>query len=158
MMNFPKDNASFSWTRHIKNKMMFYHLSGAQILRIFRKPKRREEGVAPETFAAMQPKVANGRQPSAISRKPLQEELWIMYKVNRGANSSRSTANSQTGKSDPSGRQPSAVSRKLVTSRVTMISAWRYPGTTKPGERPMIPEEALLDDKVVIGTATGSSS
>ncbi len=103
MITFPKDTAQFSWTRYIKNKMVFYHLSGAQILRIFRKPQRIEEGIAPDTVAAM------------ISRRP-KEELWIMYKKNKGKK-----------------------------SKITMISAWRYPGVTKPGERPLIPEDVLAE-------------
>ena len=103
MLQFPKDTAQFSWTRHIKNKMVFYHLSGAQILRIFRKPKRVEEGIAPDTVAAMTPRTPR-------------EELWIMYRMNKGKK-----------------------------SRVTMISAWRYPGVTKPGERPTIPEDVLAE-------------
>ncbi len=124
MMNFPKDNASFSWTRHIKNKMVFYHLSGAQILRIFRKPKRREEGVAPDTVAAMASKKSVG------ANNPKQEELWIMYKINKK-------------KGGPS--KLSTINHKPSTARITMISAWRYPGITKAGEHPPIPEDVLAE-------------
>lgn len=110
--------------------MVFYHLSGAQILRIFRKPKRREEGIVPGTFAAMIPKQINRSSLTAESQtsqlkarsdkpKARPEEIWVMYKIN----------------------SPKANSSKLKASRVTMISAWRYPGTTKPGERPPIPED-----------------
>jgi hypothetical protein len=67
MITFPKDTPQFSWTRHIKNKMVFYHLSGAQILRIFRKPARREEGIAANTVAAMQSK--NSKQQKVNSKQ-----------------------------------------------------------------------------------------
>jgi hypothetical protein len=131
MLAFPKDNAQFSWTRHIKNKMVFYHLSGAQLLRIFRKPNRREEGIAPDTVGAMQTKKATG------AKAVRSEEIWIMYKIN----SQRKTHNKQL---KTSGNFPlSAADRKLSVnkSRVTFISAWRYPGITKKGERPLIPED-----------------
>jgi hypothetical protein len=107
MLTFPKDTARLSWTRHIKNKMVFYHLSGAQLLRIFRNPDRREEGIAPDTIAAMKTKKAAGAK---VARA---EEIWIMFKVKHG--------------------------------KTTMISAWRYPGITKKGERPEIPEDALAE-------------
>lgn len=112
--------------------MVFYHLSGAQILRIFRKPNRREEGIAPNTVACMQTKLANrvarnvnrANQESKLKAhsnklKAPSEEIWIMYKLN--------SLNAKTSK-------PKA-------SRITLISAWRYPGVTKAGERPPIPED-----------------
>lgn len=113
MLQFPKDTPRLSWTRHVKNKMVFYHLSGAQILRIFRKPDRREEGIAPDTVAAMKTRVFenNAKKEGNNANRKRSEELWIMYKTVKG--------------------------------KTTMISAWRYPGTTKPGERPEIPADTL---------------
>lgn len=105
MLTLPKDTARLSWTRHIKNKMVFYHLSGAQVLRIFKRPDRREEGIAPGTVAAMKTKK------SVNAKNPKKEELWIMYKVKK--------------------------------PKITMISAWRYPGETKAGERLPIPQDTL---------------
>ena len=129
MLTFPKDTAQFSWTRHIKNKMVFYHLSGAQILRIFRKPTRREEGIAPQTVAAMQArKPANSKSPITNGGNR-NEELWIMYRLNTKSSSLR--------------HRRLATSRTPTPSRITMISAWRYPGVTKPGERPKIPDDVL---------------
>jgi hypothetical protein len=103
--------------------MVFYHLSGAQILRIFRKPARREEGIAANTVAAMQSK--NSKQ-QKVNSKQRSEEIWIMYKLN--------SLKANSSKPRPNGRQVKA-------SRITLISAWRYPGVTKPGERPPIPED-----------------
>lgn len=140
MISFPKDTAAFSWTRHIKNKMVFYHLSGAQILRIFRKPARREEGIATNTVAAM-----ITRRPAGISKsqslisKGRSEEIWIMYKVAK-----RAPRNIKRNSENPSSSSLQTTHYKLPTSpksRITLISAWRYPGVTKPGERPTIPED-----------------
>lgn len=108
MLTFPKDSARLKWTRHIKNKMVFYHLSGATIMSIFRRANRREEGVAPQTAAAMRVKKAVG------ANKAREEELWIMYQTKAG-------------------------------KKITMISAWRYPGRTKPGERVPIPDDILTE-------------
>lgn len=119
-----------SWTRHIKNKMVFYHLSGAQILRIFRRPDRREEGIAEGTAAAMCSRKSNTTkkhlQTTHDKPQARHEELWIMYRTNK------------------KGVAPKLQTThyKLPTvSRITMISAWRYPGVTKAGERPPIPLE-----------------
>ncbi len=123
MLTLPKDTARLRWTSHIKNKMVYYHLSGAQILRVFRKPQRREEGIAPGTSAAMISRRSS--PPSVIARStrrgnPVrEEEIWIMYKLAKPATL--------------------AVNRQLST--VTMISAWRYPGRTKPGSPIPIPQD-----------------
>jgi hypothetical protein len=143
MITFPKDTPQFSWTRHIKNKMVFYHLSGAQILRIFRKPARREEGIATSTVAAM-----ITRRPAGISKsqslisKGRSEEIWIMYKLNT-AKSQEQIAKSEERRLEnkPDGSRLLAPRSLLPKSRITLISAWRYPGVTKPGERPPIPED-----------------
>jgi hypothetical protein len=129
MLTFPKDTAQFSWTRHIKNKMVFYHISGAQILRIFRKPNRREEGIAPGTSACMQ-----GRK-LAGSSKGRAEEIWIMYRMNKGLRTKNKERESRVLSPQ------SSVLSKHSQSRITLISAWRYPGVTKPGERPLIPAD-----------------
>ncbi|MDP2629368.1 MAG: hypothetical protein Q8P45_01520 [Candidatus Harrisonbacteria bacterium] len=113
MIKFPENSNRFYWTQHIKNKMLFYHLSSAQILRIFRSPDRREEGIAEDTAAAMKTRKKANRKDS--------EELWIMYQL--------------------ASQKPARLKSK--SSKVTMISAWRYPGKTKPGDKPPIPAEIL---------------
>jgi hypothetical protein len=137
MITFPKDTPQFSWTRHIKNKMVFYHLSGAQILRIFRKPNRREEGIAPNTIAAMASRrpLKNNKQEIINERAKKQrvEEIWIMYRVNK----------QRTAKDERFKNERMNPETPKFRSRITMISAWRYPGVTKPGERPPIPEDVL---------------
>lgn len=145
-MKFPENTARFSWTRHIKNKMMFYNISGAQIMRIFSTPQRREEAIAPGTIGAMRvmkhnvQKKTDNKQLTTYNakQKPRETELWIMYKINK----QQKTNNSQRAQKAKDSLL-SVVSRKLSVGRVTMISAWRYPGRTKSGERPSIPEDVI---------------
>ncbi|MBI4119074.1 MAG: hypothetical protein HY452_02320 [Parcubacteria group bacterium] len=67
---FPKDDAKYSWTRHVVGKMQYYRLSESIVKRIIRAPKRVENGVAEGTVACMQP---------AGSKK--KQELWVMYQI-----------------------------------------------------------------------------
>ncbi len=68
-VKFPKDTTSLAWTRHIKNKMLFYNLSESRIKGVLTSPKRKEGGIAPDTYAAMK----------RNDKKDKKEELWIMY-------------------------------------------------------------------------------
>lgn len=123
-IRFPKDDKYFSWTRHIKNKMIFYGLSEQRIRNIFRSPDRREEGIAPSTVAVMKKNHKKNRK----------EEIWLMFQK-------KSNLKSQI--SNLKVRNPS--SQRLLASRlkVTMISAWRYPGVSKPGKAIPIPDDIL---------------
>jgi len=106
--------------------MVFYNISGSQIMRIFRNADRREEGIAPGTIGAMKRRTKNSKLITNNQKqkgKNREEEMWIMYKMN-----ARRSARSR-------------VAGHM--SKVVMISAWRYPGRTKPGERPPIPEGLL---------------
>jgi hypothetical protein len=66
----PKDTKEIHWTKHIKEKMREYQLSERRLLRIFRNPERKEEGIAPGTVAVMQ---TGGR------KRPY--EIWLMYQI-----------------------------------------------------------------------------
>ena len=113
---FPKDDHILSWTRHIKNKMMFYGLSESKIRRILKSPKRREEGIAPRTMAAMQ----------RNDRAKKKEEIWVMYQTKR--------------------KEKNTPGRKLgLAPQVRLISAWRYPGISKAGDAIPIPDHILAD-------------
>lgn len=69
-MKFPKDDKTYKWTSHIKGKMIFYRLSPQVVKNIMRSPRRVEEGIAPNTTAAM-------KRHDTSKRK---EELWLMYR------------------------------------------------------------------------------
>lgn len=91
-----------SWTLHARAKMGFYKLSQARVRRVLHSPKRIEEGVAPRTIAMMQPAALTGQGGRAGAAR---EEKWtqeIWVMV-----------------------QDAGKQRKV-------ISAWRYPGVTKP--------------------------
>jgi hypothetical protein len=81
----------YHWTNHSKYKMRFYRLSEQMVRGVMHRPKRVEEGIAPDTVAYMK---------QAGSKKH-PHEIWVMTSKERG------------------------------TPRI--ISAWRYPGITKPG-------------------------
>jgi len=104
-LKMPKDK-EIHWTKHSKAKMRQYRLSEKRVLRILRKPDRKEEGIAPGTIAVMQ----------ITGTKKHPTEAWMMYQI---------------------------VKVKSQKSKVKIISAWRYPGRTPIGQRPIIPEDTL---------------
>jgi hypothetical protein len=70
LFKLPRDTKEIHWTRHIKEKMREYQISERRLLRIFRNPERKEEGIAPGTVAVMQ---TGGR------KHPY--EIWLMYQI-----------------------------------------------------------------------------
>jgi hypothetical protein len=71
-LKLPKDTKEIHWTRHIKEKIREYQLSERRLLRIFRNPERKEEGIAPGTVAVMQ---------TAGRKRPY--EIWLMYQIRK---------------------------------------------------------------------------
>lgn len=65
----PKNTERISWTKHSKEKMRYYRLSGGRLKRVLSNPKRVEEGIAPNTIAIM--------QPAGTKKHPT--EIWLMY-------------------------------------------------------------------------------
>lgn len=59
------------WTSHARIKMRYYGLSEKRVLKILRRPDRREEGIVPKTIAAM--------QISGTKKHPT--EIWMMYQA-----------------------------------------------------------------------------
>lgn len=70
MKFIPFQSLHYVWTEHVKEKMAYYRLSEQRVRRIIRNPARKEEGVAPNTIAVMQPIVKAGKTT---------QELWAMY-------------------------------------------------------------------------------
>jgi hypothetical protein len=89
-MKLPKNDSRHYWTSHIKNKMLFYRISEQKIKSILKAPDRHEEGIAPNTFAAM-------KRNDTPKRK---EEIWTMYQK-RGGKSLMISAWRYPGKSQP---------------------------------------------------------
>ena len=115
------------WTEHSKIKMRQYGLSKQKLLGILYKPERKEQGIVPGTTAVMKTnkKFVNktisllknpppSHEASVWRRKPAPGEIWLMYKDIK--------------------KQQEGQIRKI-------ISAWRYPGISKPGEAIPIPDD-----------------
>jgi len=107
LARFPKDDSRTHWTRHIKDKMVFYRLGEGKIKAVIKSAERKEEGVAPNTYAVM-------KRNDTPKRK---EEIWVMFQQRAG--------------------------KKI------MISAWRYPGKSKPGAQIPIPDDVLEEIKKI---------
>jgi hypothetical protein len=114
------------WTDHSKIKMKQYGLSVSKLLGILRKPERKERGIAPGTMAVMKTNkkfvnktisLLKEKQKISPWQKRAPGEVWIMYKDTK---------------------KEGEPIRKI-------ISAWRYPGVTKPGEEIPIPEDIKKD-------------
>lgn len=118
LINFIRADQIIYWTKHAKTKMRFYKLSEQRIKRVLNSPKRTEEGIAPNTAAMMQPAFIN-----TSKHKPTwSQEIWIMIQKTKR-------------------KSPNA-------NRIKIISAWRYPGMTNPGDP--LPEEILNELKMII--------
>lgn len=124
----PKDTELHTWTSHAKMKMRYYGLSEQRIKNIIRRPLRTEVGIAEKTIAVMQPQSTT--RDKVTREKNWKAEVWVMYQL---------AAESQK-------KIDIAVPEKLAgifapRTKVKIISAWRYPGKTKPGEG--LPEHIL---------------
>lgn len=69
LFKFPKDDKYFSWTSHVKNKILQYRLSEQKIKTVLKNYVRKEDGIAPKTTAVM-------KRNDTPKRK---EEIWVMY-------------------------------------------------------------------------------
>jgi hypothetical protein len=117
-------HSSYYWTQHAKAKMAYYKLSENRIRRVIKSPLRVEEGIAPDTIAYMQPvsyKTKNGQ-------KTWSQELWVMVAMNN----KQQTTNDQRQKKEKTDLLPIGIRPPAVKAKLRVISAWRYPGMTKP--------------------------
>jgi hypothetical protein len=146
MFNFPS-SATYVWTKHAQAKMAYYRISPSRVRRIIKSFLRVEEGIAPNTVAFMQPvsyKTKNGV-------RTWNQEYWVMaitgkpVKVNPfGRASTVSSAEPLRIDAEQSRSIKSKTLKRVVQTsgpKVKIISAWRYPGRTKPGAS--LPEEIL---------------
>lgn len=89
--------------------MAFYKLSEQRVVRVMHSPKRIEEGVAPKTVAMMQPASIK----TAASRPTFAKKV------------------DATSKKETWSQEIWVMVQDLGKQR-KIISAWRYPGMTKP--------------------------
>lgn len=103
------------WTEHSKLKMKQYGLSKMKLLGILHKPERKELGIVPGTVAVMQTKKVYSNPRSKLSKFQKKAPGEIWLMY-----------------------KDSKEFRKI-------ISAWRYPGISKPGEELPIPNDILKE-------------
>lgn len=117
--------------------MIFYGLSEQKIRTVFKSSDRREEGIAPKTAAVM-------KKNHTKSRK---EEIWVMFQTKdkklKTVDIKQKTNNPNPYSLVPARRSVSEGGASA--SKVTMISAWRYPGVSKPGTAIPIPDDIMAE-------------
>ena len=121
-MQFTQRSKTISWTHHARAKMNFYKLSEARVLRVLNSPKRIEDGVAPKTVAMM--------QPTSLTLK-IDGDAVPKDVPHRYVELSRRTS-LVSGRTNETWTQEIWVMTEDSRDRRTIISAWRYPGKTKP--------------------------
>jgi len=129
-----KDYKKLHWTEHAKLKMKQYGLSKTKLINLLYKPERKEEGIVPSTLAVMQTnkKYSHGR--IRIPEQSLKGGARLRYSYAK--------------------KSPGEIwlMYKDVKDLRKVISAWRYPGVSKPGETIPIPEDIkneLLRDTIL---------
>jgi hypothetical protein len=110
------------WTEHSKIKMRQYGLSKQKLLGILYRPERKEKGIVPGTSAVMK------------TNKKFGNKTVSMF--GKGVNPPKAEAFRRA-------RAPGEIwlMYKDVKDFRKIISAWRYPGISKPGEEIPIPED-----------------
>lgn len=117
------------WTQHSEIKLKQYGLSKSKISGLIRKPERIEEGIAPRTVAMMR---TNKIFSNASFKKNLRLNLKIKTDFNKFNFANRNIK-----------KAPGEiwVMYKDIKDLRKIISCWRYPGVTKPGEQIPIPAD-----------------
>lgn len=103
------------WTEHSKIKMKQYGLSKQKLLGILYRPERKEQGIAPGTQAVMKTNKVFFKTKQISLSKAWQKPKKVPGEI--------------------------WLMYKDVKDFRKIISAWRYPGISKPGEEIPIPED-----------------
>lgn len=131
----PKNSEKYYWTEHAKMKMRRYGLSAQRVSRVIRRPLRTEEGiVGGGTIAVMQPQ-STRRDPSG--EKTWSSEIWVMYTIVESVDKKDHVMQSSEDDAMTVFLQRITQSQK----KIRIISAWRYPGKTEPGD--ILPDEIM---------------
>lgn len=100
------------WTEHSKVKMRQYGLSKSKLLKLLYKPERKEEGIAPGTVAVMETRKTYSKPTKVFDVKKTIKVPGEIWMMYKDTQSERK-----------------------------IISAWRYPGISKPGDSIPIPDD-----------------
>lgn len=125
----PRDDSRYQWTNHVVGKMRYYQLSEGRVRRVITSPRRIEEGIAPGTIAVMQ---------SGTGKR--KEEIWVMFQVVNPAPRNLKHEDCARFRARDS-------SFKIHATRKRIITAWRYPGVSKPRGPVPVPDDILADLK-----------
>jgi hypothetical protein len=122
------------WTEHSKIKMKQYGLSKQKLLGILYRPERKEQGIVPGTMAVMK------------TNKKFGSKTVSMFRDKKEGNPPKAEAFRRA-------RAPGEIwlMYRDVKDFRKIISAWRYPGISKPGEEIPIPEDIrreLLEEEI----------
>ncbi len=101
--------------------MAFYKLSEGRVRTVLNSPKRVEEGIAPKTVAMMQPVSVTYHRPAETVPSGAKRSRGALFQHGKFG-----------GKSEENWKQEIWVMIQDEKSRRKVISAWRYPGKSKP--------------------------
>ena len=121
----PKNSDRYYWTQHVYEKMKQYQISEQLVKRVVRHPERVEEGIAENTIAVMQTRGTKKKH-----------EVWIMYQV---------------AKSNVKASADAKVLADTKMSKVCVITAWRYPGTSPKRLAIPIPQDIIDELGIKVG-------
>lgn len=110
--------------------MAFYRLSEQRVMRVIHSPKRIEEGVAPKTVAMMQPVSVRTRTETVLSEAPQRNAERNRRMPLRFKSAVPLEGNNMKPKESWS--QEIWVMVQDLGKQRKIISAWRYPGMTRP--------------------------
>jgi hypothetical protein len=127
-----------SFTRHAEYKMKQYGLSVQRVRTVMRNPRRREEGIAKNTIAVMQP-VSTKRKDG---QETWSQEIWVMYVIVESRKSKVESPAHNASNGYVAGHKP-ILESPGGNGGMRVISAWRYPGVSP--KRSPIPEEILRE-------------
>jgi hypothetical protein len=126
----PKDTPEISWTKHAAQKMRYYGISESRVKKVLKNPKRIEEGIAPNTVALMQPLKTKRSQ-----------EIWVMYQKLSSKLPPSLGSSPKTTKDTVKLRW----ANKTQSSKLRIISVWRYPGVSPLRKPIFIPEDTIQE-------------
>jgi hypothetical protein len=112
-------------THHAREKMAYYRLSEQRVRRVLNSPRRIEEGVAPKTIAAMAPASLQA------ARAGMHRGFLFRKSPPQKPESSKPTFAKASMEKETWSQEIWVMVQDVPTGR-KIISAWRYPGVTKP--------------------------
>lgn len=132
----PINSEKYYWTEHAKRKMRNYGLSAQRVTRVIRRPMRTESAITGNgMIAVMQPQ---SMRRGADGQKTWTTEIWVMYTIVSPQKDTTAPKNAYDAK-----MQMFLTRIAQTQKQIRIVSAWRYPGKTVPGEA--LPDEIMAE-------------